>query len=75
MEKPQSFISVLNMCNAQFVELREMNLEKDLSSNITFLFPLFIYFLLSQFGTENTLIQFFPAGKTINFLAFSFKKI
>ena len=45
MEKPQSFISVLNMCNAQFVELREMNLEKDLSSNITFLFPLFIYFL------------------------------
>ena len=52
-----------------------MNLEKDLSSNITFLFPLFIYFLLSQFGTENTLIQFFPAGKTINFLAFSCKEI
>lgn len=75
MEKPQYFISVLNLCNAQFVELREMNLEKDLSSNITFLFPLFIYFLLSQFGTENTLIQFFPAGKTINFLAFSCKEI
>ena len=44
MEKPQYFISVLNLCNAQFVELHEMNLEKDLSSNITFLFPLFTFY-------------------------------